>query len=331
MNQRGWVLQERFLAPRVLHFGHDQLVWECPEHAMSEEYQVGLPPMWCLNTYGGSLKANSASLQKDKISWYDMWDNVVRTYSKTSLTCPSDKLVALSGIAKAFRSVLDDDYVAGMWRKVLSHQLLWELSHWNIRARPFAYRAPSWSWASVDGFISISFDKVYDAVMIEVVDVHIEYATDDDTGTILSGWVDLKGILRPARLEWNAYPGHYESDWLVVLSDDNNHRQVKLNIQFDYLPVEKDVMLQGVATAQFFCVLATRPSGDHASVTRIGGCLVILLRLVDVKKRHFERVGTARISWEEDAQVLLEDLDEEVQRSLPCLRYEDGKHTIRVF
>jgi hypothetical protein len=31
VNRRGWVLQERLMAPRVLHFCHDQVAWECSE------------------------------------------------------------------------------------------------------------------------------------------------------------------------------------------------------------------------------------------------------------------------------------------------------------
>jgi hypothetical protein len=31
LNQRAWVIQERILAPRVIHFGKNQLLWECSE------------------------------------------------------------------------------------------------------------------------------------------------------------------------------------------------------------------------------------------------------------------------------------------------------------
>ena len=32
LNKRAWVLQERILAPRTIHFGKNQLFWECREH-----------------------------------------------------------------------------------------------------------------------------------------------------------------------------------------------------------------------------------------------------------------------------------------------------------
>jgi Heterokaryon incompatibility protein (HET) len=43
LNRRGWVVQERLLAPRVLHFGQKQLFWECCEMDAAESYPNGLP------------------------------------------------------------------------------------------------------------------------------------------------------------------------------------------------------------------------------------------------------------------------------------------------
>ncbi|KAF1912273.1 heterokaryon incompatibility protein-domain-containing protein [Ampelomyces quisqualis] len=44
LNQRAWVLQERILSPRMLHFGHEQLFWECRELVACETFPRGLPP-----------------------------------------------------------------------------------------------------------------------------------------------------------------------------------------------------------------------------------------------------------------------------------------------
>lgn len=43
LNQRAWVLQERLLAPRVLHFGPEQLTWECKEIDCAESFPAGFP------------------------------------------------------------------------------------------------------------------------------------------------------------------------------------------------------------------------------------------------------------------------------------------------
>jgi hypothetical protein len=40
LNSRGWVFQERLLAPRVLYFGHDQIFWECRQRRACEAYPL---------------------------------------------------------------------------------------------------------------------------------------------------------------------------------------------------------------------------------------------------------------------------------------------------
>ncbi|KAJ3454435.1 hypothetical protein MRS44_018329 [Fusarium solani] len=46
LNKRGWVLQERFISPRVLHFGRNQLFWECRENTAAECYPESLPQVF---------------------------------------------------------------------------------------------------------------------------------------------------------------------------------------------------------------------------------------------------------------------------------------------
>ena len=43
LHERGWVLQERLLARRVLHFCSHMLAWECVETDAAETYPDGLP------------------------------------------------------------------------------------------------------------------------------------------------------------------------------------------------------------------------------------------------------------------------------------------------
>ena len=85
----------------------------------------------------------------------DQWVAVVRFFSRCSLSFSSDKLVAISGMAQTLAPKLKCDYLAGLWRKDLEHQLLWKV----IQPRPAPEknhtRGPSWTWASVDGEIDI--------------------------------------------------------------------------------------------------------------------------------------------------------------------------------
>ncbi|KAE9378992.1 hypothetical protein N431DRAFT_525909 [Stipitochalara longipes BDJ] len=74
-------------------------------------------------------------------------------YTCREMTDVEDKLPALSGLAAEFGRPLDDEYLAGLWKSTLPYSLLW----YQVSERPTSpsstYRAPLWSWASIDGRI----------------------------------------------------------------------------------------------------------------------------------------------------------------------------------
>ncbi|KXJ93543.1 heterokaryon incompatibility protein-domain-containing protein [Microdochium bolleyi] len=131
---RGWTLQERLLAPRTLMIGSNGMFWDCRTKEASESVPDGLAPL-----PGKMLRA-------DTEAWD--WTEIIKQFSRTELTFASDRLPALSGIAKRQQRVTGDEYLAGMWRAELVRQLPWRVR--PTRQKP-AWRAPSWSWASVDG------------------------------------------------------------------------------------------------------------------------------------------------------------------------------------
>ncbi|KAF4629849.1 hypothetical protein G7Y89_g8298 [Cudoniella acicularis] len=146
--KRAWIYQERALAPRVLYLGREMVYFECEEQDYCEAWLDGIPHSALL---WSTLRAKSRGV------WTRGWSLVVETYSRCQMTFEHDKLVALSGVAKALQEETGDEYLAGMWRKEISLQIDWRPDRsfgGNIK-RPLVYRAPSWSWASVDGPVRI--------------------------------------------------------------------------------------------------------------------------------------------------------------------------------
>lgn len=43
LTRRAWCMQERLLAPRVLHFAKDQILWECQKLECCEMHPNGIP------------------------------------------------------------------------------------------------------------------------------------------------------------------------------------------------------------------------------------------------------------------------------------------------
>ncbi|KAF2102777.1 HET-domain-containing protein [Rhizodiscina lignyota] len=190
VNTRGWVVQERVLASRVLHYTFDQVTWECQEFSAAEEFPDGLPHPITWDFYGQfkqrSVIAHDRSVGKETASTtcssgatrelHDNWAQIVRLYSRCDLTEPNEnKLIAISGLARAMQKQLkNDSYLAGLWRDNIYGGLLWEVDkgrklihgfqqdsthlavrRYGLSTRADAYRAPSWSWASVEGMVKL--------------------------------------------------------------------------------------------------------------------------------------------------------------------------------
>jgi Heterokaryon incompatibility protein (HET) len=137
--RRAWVLQERLLARRSLHFTREQIFWECRTLMACELYPGGIrtvPECGGHHTQIGgddlyihrapdSQEETNRGLSKEAIAW----NRIVDLYTRCDLTKASDKLIALSGIAIEFhrtRLSPDDQYLAGLWKSQLPNALLWK-------------------------------------------------------------------------------------------------------------------------------------------------------------------------------------------------------------
>ena len=117
LHRRGWVVQERLLAQGVIHFGRDQLFWECQETDACEAYPSGLPSILNIgaNTKfkgldpkidGKKLREQGPHDSESAFFAYEIWSRIVKAYSKCLLTKPEDKLIAISGIAKKLSPII---------------------------------------------------------------------------------------------------------------------------------------------------------------------------------------------------------------------------------
>ena len=201
LNRRGWFLQERFLSPRVLHFGRMQMYWECRTKLSCETWPNIVPR----NVY---FRSSFALISRDAYpkNTRALWRKIVSTYSRMALTRLSDKCVAFAGIAEEFQAITRDDYVAGLWRRNLVEELLWtvDTSQYpkDSPARTQSYLAPSWSWLSLDRAVvhqDFSFQRTYErADKIAVISARVESVTENRFGAVKNGVIGARGLLVPA-------------------------------------------------------------------------------------------------------------------------------------
>ncbi|KAI8949113.1 heterokaryon incompatibility protein-domain-containing protein [Xylaria longipes] len=144
---RGWVLQERLLALRSIMFTRKQIFYRCTEQLTSEI--GGLRHFPLENRRGYSLYKNLSTAGLTEENCFELWRRVVRAYCICALTVPGDKLVAIAGVARMFGKVRKSRYLAGLWEHTLLEDLLWYRAA-DPEPRPQDFRAPTWSWASVN-------------------------------------------------------------------------------------------------------------------------------------------------------------------------------------
>ncbi|KAK4163275.1 HET-domain-containing protein [Cladorrhinum sp. PSN259] len=292
LGKRGWVIQERALSPRTIHFGRNQVAWECRHLSCSEVFRSGFLRGTIQRKAKGFITTgaersgrameiyrklkgeqdeidreeeefdrrmtawrdpsslsgeNSASVNGSEndckmlaprrtlkatsslpygVEPYDLlvsspgflmssrkdihrkWCDIVRAYTECKLSYGSDKLVAIAGLAQMISGVMKCQYLAGLWRKDLEHQLLWKVISPSPAAPRDGTRGPSWSWASVDG--GVEWERWYygiyggfcgrDSDMIEwlsrIQSVQVSNTTDKPFGQVSSGSLVITGPLK---------------------------------------------------------------------------------------------------------------------------------------
>ena len=222
INGRAWVLQERLLSPRVLRFEKEQVFWECLFSSKCESFPNGVPSKKYLHTPADSvprrlLREGMRDSEDEEIDFNHMWYRIVSEYSQASLTRPEDKLIAISGLAKAMQRLVDDSYVAGMWRRDLLPCISWKAVKQRqdqiLPPKPPAYRAPSWSWAAIDG--EASLQHLYDAERFaEIHSCNVVNLSDDPFGQIIDGSLCMSGALVAVVVHHDfGYPACRVVDW----------------------------------------------------------------------------------------------------------------------
>ena len=187
LNSRSWVLQELFLAPRVIYFTPQQLIWECTRgcryQASPQEVRNNTERNKPYTPIPPKIANEQDGLEDRDIAIYQLWADMIANYSKREMTYESDKLDAISAIARTAQALLEqrDEYVLGLWRKQLDLGILWVVSGhgqvWDPSEIPEA-RRPSWSWISAHGPLT-NIHNVSTQRLVTLVP-HVKYVNENN-------------------------------------------------------------------------------------------------------------------------------------------------------
>lgn len=163
ISSRAWTLQERLLSPRTIFYGR-RLSWQCQK---ALQFFPDLPGDSIENSFkfGGQIRLRNNIFKTPTVSawWTSLirdWHVMLKEYMHREMSDPHDKLSAVAGVASQFQRLTGDAYLAGLWKRDLVLHLAWRAAPdvgWYHGREPTlrspVARAPSWSWASIDGFI----------------------------------------------------------------------------------------------------------------------------------------------------------------------------------
>ena len=312
--QRAWVVQERLLSPRVLHFGPTQLMWECRKMFATETFPRGVPAsvIWKNAAF---KQLNRHLAVENPWTFHRFWNRVIETYSACLLTKAADKLIALAGMAKAFFGHTTGEYVAGMWLDRLAPSLLWRVANKSFRParRVSVYRAPSFSWTSVDEkvFTFGNFDAPGACSLVEVLDVRLEHA-DKWFGPVTAGTLRLRGCIRTLHLH---VPGpKYKLEAALVAGQAVPVGPHKIIL---FVDLWDDVgHLDEASRGGLLFYMPIWHSGDCQLE-------ILLLECVNTDQGLFRRFGTATVSHQDTTTMCLRHDDDESR--LPCETFDAEK------
>ena len=168
--------------------------------------------------FGPPDHAASRDAAEKQSQFRHQWREISSEYTKRHLTVPLDVLPALSGLARAFKGVLIEDYLAGLFGgKRLLNDLAWVRTADSTDAAapsappsPPGYRIPSWSWASIQAGRVYYLDAQPETEWtmnksLRVLSAHVQALGPDPFGQTAGGCIDLRApfehIPSPVTLE----------------------------------------------------------------------------------------------------------------------------------
>lgn len=225
---RGWCLQENLLSRRLLLYTDTEVLWQCESAPMRRvntthvSYLYDLPKLRQSPFRRLPVDVLRAAVENNKenvdpaieVERYNIWTSIVANYTRRRLTVGADRLPALSGIAQKFSKAWSDEYFAGHWKRQFVASLSWRRSRGTSDEYfppVLEYRAPSWSWASIDGPVEFDFEsntaskKGLNAKLISVdfdLDVH---SKKEDAAILEASLIPAEKIPHPNGLSG---PGH---------------------------------------------------------------------------------------------------------------------------
>jgi hypothetical protein len=275
---------------------------------------------------------------------YSRWHEIIFEYSRRNYAKDTDILPALGGIARAYADITKDKYCAGMWESELLQSLCWwrqgvllDKSKKRLYGpsnmdftRPTAYRAPSWSWAGINGGrVTMSNIAISDDIPIKniatPVKIYLEPLAEDLYGQLKSGYLTIKGSLFPLGDLSVEYWRNISPSWETYKSLPKSNKVDSETCKYPALHAFTVQLLNGRSNATFefeqqhtshpnqrfaaFLIALTEGVSEEDKNEGIesmtGAANLLLLESIDSKDGEYRRIGVAVVRRPGELSVIV--------------------------
>ncbi|KAK5741478.1 hypothetical protein LTR17_003913 [Elasticomyces elasticus] len=268
-SSRAWTFQERFLSPRNLYFVGGSAYFESARGYAP--VATDTPGPLIFQPHSDQSLRRLCELQRlaglTSTEVLETWWQLVEEYSPRQLSFATDKLIAVSGMARRFAGQLGP-YAAGLWLQTdFVYSLAWRLNSTGTRDTT---AAPSWSWASM--MEGVARPPKLSRSLAQLAHHDIRPMGQNKLGAIEYGGIVLKGAGITA--------------CLMSVEVEGGQYLLQLQGSKGTLCVEADsAQVPVVSTELTLLRLAEDPEGN-----------VVCLVLADVKgNQHWERVAVTHL------------------------------------
>ncbi len=239
--ERAWAYQESFMARRILEFTSNEVIWSCVKTGKDGSDRRG--------------RVEAMTYFDDSCRWAFQipeardWGFIICAFSSRKMTRESDKFPALSGIAELFDWGRGMQYVAGLW---LDEGMAAQFLTWAIARNPDGYgttrpkdwRAPSWSYMSVNGRISLIDLNQLSGFEWEGSEFRAQLLSNDNPyGEITSASMRLrKSRLMEVRVNADLKQAPTQRNYRLQLPDDTESVELNIAADFDTWTVDFDAL-----------------------------------------------------------------------------------------
>lgn len=311
--KRAWVVQERVLSLRNIHYAQGQVFWECNTTTACECFATSLPDF---SEATPTLKPRlefSADPHPRSHS-VDAWPRIVADYSNGRLTHPDkDTAVAIAGMAR--RIFQPQDYWIGLSKKDIHRHLCWRRDRSGNTVALSRCGAPTWSWMYLQAQITIPQYAYRCTLLYQNLEVKLLPKTDDVFGAMNAGATltieaplcvtivtdSTARTLSPYRNEFERRGSHMRG----------NGRHLHRRVPYQYSPsslIVIDLDLEEPCDFEEVLCVLLHMSPLIEGRTRICG---LIIARIDYGSRIFRRRGIVEvtISEESDGTTTTEQLD----------------------